>query len=380
MGRRATDVDPEFTATLRRLRDQAGMSYAALGAAARYDRSYIWELEHGRKRPTAETARHLDDALGAGGKLAALVWEDPGPDVDADRLSYVAARPRSVDPRSIDGLRAVLTHQRVLEDSIGSAALVGPVAAQMDTVEQLVINAAGTVRSATVAMAANWAQFSGWLHMGVDDTAGAQRRFAQALEWSAETGDATMTATVLSFQGHLAFGNRQYGPTVGLSAAAQRDQGADVGQRAYATCQEARGLAALGDIAAALSRLRDLDHLAAETAETPVDASPWCYYRQPGFFALEAGGVHLQLAQRDRDHAERAIELLTAGMTATPEEVQGAEWVGDYLCQIGEAHAIGRDRAGAVAAWERARKISASAHSNRLANRVDSLVRRYQAA
>jgi len=66
-------VDPAFSEALRRLRVERGLSLRGLGRQAHHGKSYLHDLETGRKQPTVETARHLDDILEAGGTLAALV-------------------------------------------------------------------------------------------------------------------------------------------------------------------------------------------------------------------------------------------------------------------------------------------------------------------
>ncbi|MFF0318073.1 helix-turn-helix domain-containing protein [Micromonospora sp. NPDC005252] len=66
-------VDPRFGATLRQLREQAGLSLRALAQLTHRGKSHLHELENGSKAATFETARHLDQALNAGGRLARLV-------------------------------------------------------------------------------------------------------------------------------------------------------------------------------------------------------------------------------------------------------------------------------------------------------------------
>jgi transcriptional regulator with XRE-family HTH domain len=67
-------VDPRFAETLRRLRAERGLSLRDLARRAVHGKSYIQELETGRKVPSAEVAARLDDALGASGMLAAMVY------------------------------------------------------------------------------------------------------------------------------------------------------------------------------------------------------------------------------------------------------------------------------------------------------------------
>jgi transcriptional regulator with XRE-family HTH domain len=70
MPRRVIVADPNFGRRLAELRKQRGLSYRDFVAISP---SYVHELETGRKRATPEIAAALDDELGAGGELAALV-------------------------------------------------------------------------------------------------------------------------------------------------------------------------------------------------------------------------------------------------------------------------------------------------------------------
>jgi transcriptional regulator with XRE-family HTH domain len=70
-------VDPRFGDMLRRLRTERGLSYRDLAGHATYGKSYLHDLETGRKQPTPDTARRLDEILGAAGQLAALVTAAP---------------------------------------------------------------------------------------------------------------------------------------------------------------------------------------------------------------------------------------------------------------------------------------------------------------
>jgi transcriptional regulator with XRE-family HTH domain len=64
-------VDPLFAQALRRLRDERGLSLRDLADLAVYGKSYLHELETGRKQPNAAVAARLDQALQADGRLPA---------------------------------------------------------------------------------------------------------------------------------------------------------------------------------------------------------------------------------------------------------------------------------------------------------------------
>src|SRR5947207_9365159 len=64
--------DSPFARRLGELRAERGVSLAKLGDLAHYSRGFISDLASGKKRPGPATAARLDEALGAGGQLAAL--------------------------------------------------------------------------------------------------------------------------------------------------------------------------------------------------------------------------------------------------------------------------------------------------------------------
>jgi len=67
------EVHPQFRHRLRELRQRAGLSLRALGAASNYSHTYLHDLEKGLKQPTADTVARLDAALSADGQLTTLV-------------------------------------------------------------------------------------------------------------------------------------------------------------------------------------------------------------------------------------------------------------------------------------------------------------------
>ncbi|WP_433228195.1 hypothetical protein [Actinomadura formosensis] len=76
-------------------------------------------------------------------------------------LGDTAARPSRVDLATVESLARVLAGQRRLEDSIGSAAVVPAVRAQLRAIEGMVADARGAVRRDLLDVAAQWAQFAG---------------------------------------------------------------------------------------------------------------------------------------------------------------------------------------------------------------------------
>ncbi|WBB51279.1 helix-turn-helix transcriptional regulator [Verrucosispora sp. WMMA2044] len=366
-----TIVDPRFPAELARLRRERGLSLRQLAAAVSHGKSVIHQLETGQTRPAVDVAVRLDDALAAGGALAAMVVDVPD---GGRRAAYVAAHPGRVDLAGVRILGDVLAGYRRLEDSIGAAAVLPPVRVQLDTIGSLLREAGHQVRPAVVDMAAQWAQFAGWLGIANGDDRTARVWLDRSLQWSTEASNADLTATVLSFQGHRAEGRGDLPEMIGLSRAARIDPRANTALRAYSAGQEARGLAMAGacptDVRQMLTQAADL---ATEAAETPLPA--WGYWYTPAFYAVQQGIVWRYLGDRDARANDRAVELLTAGTAGVDETAESADWHGRHLVHLAIAHGRAGDSGSAQRVLERARSIAVSTASRRLAGQVDAAVR-----
>ncbi len=367
-----TIVDPRFAADLRRRRNDRGLSLRQLAAAVNHGKSLLHQIETGRTQPTVDVAVRLDAALDAGGGLAALVSDAPDP---GERAAYAAAHPTRVDVGAVNALADVLASYRRLEDAIGSAPVVAPVRAQLDTVVTLLRDARHQVRPAVVDVAAQWAQFAGWLGIAVGDDRAAHLWLGRALQWATEAGNTDLAAAVLSFQGHHAEGRGQVPEMIGLSQAARRNLDVNAGLRAYTTGQEARGLAMARacprEVAARLGEAADL---AQEAAETPL--SPWGYWYTPSFFAVQQGIVWRHLGVYERPANERAVELLTAGTAGVDKDAAGSDWHGRHLVHLALAQAQTGDLPSARETLALADGIAASTDSRPLARQVAEAVRR----
>ncbi|MGC5051405.1 helix-turn-helix domain-containing protein [Micromonospora sp. DT48] len=366
-----TIVDPRFPAELARLRRERGVSLRQLAAAVNHGKSVIHQLETGRTRPAVDIAARLDDALAAGGALAAMVVDVPD---GGRRVAFLAVHPGRVDLTGVRALGEVLAGYRRLEDSIGSAAVLPPVRVQLDTIVSLLREVGHQVRPAVVDMAAQWAQFAGWLGIANGDDRTARVWLGRSLQWSTEAGNADLTATVLSFQGHRAEGRGDLAEMIGLSRAAREDPRANPALRAYSAGQEARGLAMAGasptEVRQMLTQAVDL---ATEAAETPLPA--WGYWYTPAFYAVQQGIVWRYLGEREARANDRAIELLTVGTAGVDETAENADWHGRHLVHLAIAHGRAGDSGSALQVLERARSIAVSTASRRLAEQIDAVVR-----
>jgi hypothetical protein len=268
--------------------------------------------------------------------------------LDTERLAWTQRHPRRIDQAAVDSLASLLTAQRRLEDSVGSAAVLGPVTAQLTAVEGLLSEARGPVRPALVDVAMQWAQFAAWLHMSARDFPAALAVWRQTLELAAEADDATMTATALTYRAAMAGLSGEPGTMIGLAQAAQRDARPARGQRAHSASVEARGYALTGDVAAAERKLGEVAELAAFADQPSGEQRPWLYWCTPQLFECRRGVALSYLAHIDR-YRTQAIEALTAGYAGLGADVRGSEWTADILVHRAAVHVRGGDVEAACA-------------------------------
>ncbi|WP_131101089.1 helix-turn-helix domain-containing protein [Streptomonospora litoralis] len=127
-------TDTQFGNIVRRAMDVRGWSLRELARQVHYDAGYLSRVISGKKRPSAELAQLLDEALGAEGALIQL-----GTAVAPDRehLPHTRPTPSRVDTETVASFATVLAAQRRLDDAVGSAAVLAPTLAQLENVEPL---------------------------------------------------------------------------------------------------------------------------------------------------------------------------------------------------------------------------------------------------
>ncbi|RGC66954.1 Helix-turn-helix protein [Micromonospora sp. MW-13] len=354
-------TDGRFGAELRRLRMSAGLSLRQLAPLVLSSRGHLHDLETGRRRPTVELAARLDDVLDASGFLSGMLHPSPAPR-DPERLAYAARHPRRVDPATLHILAELLAAHRRLEDTLGSTPLLPTIRTQLDLVTTLVVEVAGALRPQVVDLAAQWAQFGGWLFAAGDRRRVASRWYGTALEWGTEAGNADMIATALSMRGHLAWSERRSGPLIGLSAAAVR-QPASPGVRAIAAQQQARGHALIGEAEAVTDLLDQAVELNEAASQAPDREPPWIYFHSAAYLAMQRG-----LAYRLLGWDAQAIEHLRLGLAGLPAESAGAAWTGPYLLRLAAALADTGDVGEALGVYERVQSLG---HATRTISLVD---------
>lgn len=326
-------ANPQFRALLVALLDESGMSQSQAAAKAHIARSYLSQVISGTRSPSPSVAQALDDALAGHGQLTALV---PSNEHD-DPLAAVTA-PHHISTAAVDGLAHVLAGQRTLDDALGSAQLIDAATTQMAAIATMVREVTGPTRPALMSVAAQWAQFLGWLNISTGRWDTARTWLATSQEWAMETSYNDLTATVVSYQAHLAWLTGQVAPAIGLAEAAARCPNVYPGQRAYDLYAAGRGHAQLGDLDTASRLLAQGDEAAAEANTWTTDLPPWQYYRAPWQWAAERGLVLLYMARSARHHAGAAVVELQAGVDGIPEEMAEADWAAEYMTHLATAY------------------------------------------
>lgn len=301
-----------------------------------------------------------------------LFGPPPGAVLDAEereRVQLAVARPARIDTGVIDALAKVLAVQRRTEDVVGSTLMLAPVDGQLHTIEHLAREARGPVRARLIDVAAQWAQFAGWLHIAVGDLSGARVWLDRTEEWALEVGDATMLANALSFKGELSYQRGDTGPMISLARAAQRDPATHTSQRAFDAQFEARGHAMDGDLDAAR---RALDVAAARTDEIGDDLPPWMYYQTAEFIAMDRGLVYRYLGAHDPRFNGEAIRIFAEGIAALGDD-RRSEWGSDYVLQLAYAYAQADAPDDSARAAREVAETARATASRRLADAVTGL-------
>lgn len=329
-------MDGSFGDVLKSLRLDAGLtSYRAAGRALNMSHTHVWAMEHGDHIPHPDLVEKLDKALGADGQLIAAYRRGQvlNPD-ERTRLHLAAENPYRLDPHAVTSLADVLHAQRRLDDAIGAHPLLEPVASYMTRIEAMLRGARGPIREQALLVAAEWAQFAGWINTASENWDTAEGWFAKGLAWSAECGDQDMTATLLSYRGHAAWLQGHVPASVGLAEAARRNRDVYVGQLAYDCIQQARGLAVLGEVREAESLLAEAVDLTGPAVEQLDGAPPWHYYRSKAAWDAELGRAYLYVP----GWVAEAARLLADGLANIPEA--GVEWMRSYHDDLARARKL----------------------------------------
>lgn len=278
-----------------------------------------------------------EDLFGDQDATEASAWRIPGFDLngeftpdDEERLTLAVQRPARVDLTVVNSLATILAMQRRLDDTLGPSAILPATLAQTRTITQLLRETRRKVRDALAPVAAEWVQFSGWLHAELRNDAAAAHMLTEAEDMADDAKDGTLAAQAANFKGYLA---RQQGRPRGIVRhflAAYHTPGAHPAQRLGDAVQAAQGYALLGDKAAARRLLNEASAL--EDKATRHLPPGTAYWLTPDFHHMNFGIALLALGEYSA-----AAEHLAAGLGSLPADQQDAEWTREYRDALAEA-------------------------------------------
>jgi transcriptional regulator with XRE-family HTH domain len=311
----------DFAVLLAELMERRGIGVRALARRVPCDAALISRLARGRKRPSAQMARRLDELLGARGELTAAVsagqlgaaGEDAGLGGDALRArlgSFSAAQAHELLSHLAEQWHALVKADNLL----GPRHALGGVNNNLRILEAILRAVRAPVRDETLSLAARYAESAAWLYEDTADLTAARYWTRRAAEWALEGNDRLMVSWTLFRRSQQASATHDAAQMAGLAAAARREGGALPGlMRAAILQQEARAQALDGD-EAACHRGLDEAHALAAAADDPGDASAghgsFC---TPGYLEMQRGACWLTLGR-----PARAVSALGSAIQSMP--------------------------------------------------------------
>jgi hypothetical protein len=385
-----------FGAELRRRRLSAGLSLGQLGALVHYSKGYLSKIESGDKAVNRTLATLCDTALRANGELVVLVAEAAG-DVETDepdgpafgggswgmRLSpdgavdfargvgtgpgfddaslfapSFGASQMAADPATLCTLFGVRFDQaRSLGQMVSPVLLLPMVISETHVLRCLAERAPDEGGAALWRLAAQFAEFAGWMIQESGDDRGAMWWTATAVRMAARGGDDSLRPYALFRRADLTLHADDPLRTIELAQRAQADPAATARVCGLALQREAQGHALLGDQERCFEALNRSEALLDEakrssnggpvlgttwTPDSTIMARGWCLFDlgrpseaaallETGIGAFAEGakrararyGVRTALAHVAADEVDRACEIL--------------EWLGADLMQIDSA-------------------------------------------
>ena len=269
----------EFSAELRRLRAQHGLSVRELAALVHYGKSYIHELETGHKAANADVARRLDVALGTGGRLAAtLLPEDravAGAEVEAlELMRRITAS--DVSDETLGKLETVSDQAAMAYATTPPAELLPRVRRHLDYVSSLIDARKTLVQHRRLLVVGAWlALLRATLHIDLLQKFAADAYLTTATQLAREAEHREIAAWCLETRAWDVLTCGDFRQALALSQGAQALAPADSSAFVQATAQEGRAWARLGDRTQTSTTLHRVERLA---DSRPVPEHPEHHY------------------------------------------------------------------------------------------------------
>ncbi|MFE7312258.1 multiprotein-bridging factor 1 family protein [Streptomyces sp. NPDC057555] len=287
-----------FGSELRRLRQEAGLSLGEFAVAMNYDKGHLSKVERGLRRASIDLARRCDALFGADGELQRLAERElpqgePGSGDDrllVDRRKMLTAGTGTLislglgavegggsgSPEGMSAVapfRAQFDQMRLLGQSTDPGVLLPLLKVQTRTVIDLAAAGSSRDRARLLALAARFAEYTGWMAQEAGDEQAAFDWTADAAELGQAGGDRDLASYALVRRALVALYRSDAAQTIGL-ASQVRDDALPPRIRGLAAQREAQGHALAGDERACrngLDRARELlDRAGSEGDGGPV--------------------------------------------------------------------------------------------------------------
>ena len=250
----------------------------------------------------------------------------PDPD-ERQRLDGVISGSHRPDAAALDWIADCLARHRTAEDDLGAEPIAPVARAQLDAVTDIANRSHGDLRIRAVDMAAQYAQFLGWMAVTTADHAEASAWYARSREWADQAGNPELAATALSMQAHHAWGQGDARLCQRLVAVADDYDGLSPGLSGMLRQTSARGFALAGDAEMAraeLDRASELLQLASDPAKVDPD---WLYFYNEDWLLRQRGTIELQLG-----NFPEAVDLLSTGYERIESTYpRDQAWIGSCL-------------------------------------------------
>ncbi|MPZ26784.1 MAG: helix-turn-helix domain-containing protein [Micromonosporaceae bacterium] len=277
---RRTVVDPRLAPRLRELLGESGISFRALAARTYYSKSYIHALATGVKAPTVDIARRLDDVMGAGGQLAALVAVEglPGGGDELEALELARRAVASdVGEETLTRLERQVDDLATLYAATPPQELLQQVRQSLSLVRRLLDARTTLSGQRRLLVAGGWLSLlAATIHIDLRQSAAAEARLGTGAELAGQSDHPEIAAWCLETRAWDVLTGGDYPAAVDLSRQAQATAPQGSSALIQATAQEGRAWARMGRQA----ETRDaLDRVARMASTLAVPDRPEHHYR-----------------------------------------------------------------------------------------------------
>ncbi|MDW5325591.1 helix-turn-helix transcriptional regulator [Plantactinospora sp. KLBMP9567] len=284
---------------MRTLREARGLSLAALAQRLPLDKGHLSRIENGRRKPTEDLARRIDEALDARGELIACAHLDVAAALDARpwETAELLRRMRSGDgaPVTVETLQATVTELCCEYGWRDARQLRAEGQGWLREVARLLHQPVGLRQHRELLVCAGWlALLIGCVEYDLGMRAGAEATRTAARQLAEEAGHAELAGWAWEMAAWFALTQSRH-PAVVTAARAGQEVAGSGPVAVQLIAQEAKALGRLGDVRgvrAALDRGRRLLD-ALPPPDRPdnhfeVDPGKWLFYAMDAYrFAEE---------------------------------------------------------------------------------------------